>query len=412
MSRRLLEEVVGASLGEHPALPEVPVARPETIEQAGELLRLASRDGLGLTLLGHGTKLGWSLATGRPDFALSTARLAGVVEFEPGDGTLTALAGTSMAELDRLTREAGLALTPDVPRPGEATLGGTIAAGASGADRLALGPSRLHVLGTRGLRLDGEAVRSGGKLVKNVTGFDLQRLYAGSFGSLLLLTEASLRLAPAPEVTVVLRADVEELTRAVERCGAVLEARVAPRSVAIENVSRPGSWRLHVVLAGRAPHVELEAQRVGAALGELDRCEGEAGVEQARWLRDLEPDAREGEVLHVGAPPSRLKEALGEVLDALGPQDGLRALVRPGLATVDLASGPAEASLTPERLRGLRDALRPLGASATLRRARPLDPELAPEVTDSLRARLGQRLRRAYDPRGLLRTRPPLEPLA
>ena len=147
---------------------------------------------------GLGSKLGWTRPPPRADLLVSTRRLAGLLRHEPDDGTLSALAGTPMSELRAAALAGGHWLTPDVAAPRRATLGGVIAAGQSGLDRLRFGPARHHVLGARVMLADGTIARSGGQLVKNVTGFDLHRLYAGSHGSLCVILEVALRLFPAP----------------------------------------------------------------------------------------------------------------------------------------------------------------------------------------------------------------------
>jgi len=402
-----LDQVVDASqLGEHRALPGVPVARPRDLEQCRELFALARRDRARLSLLGFGSKLGRCRAAAPPDFALSTRELSGVTDFVPGDGTLTALAGTPMEELQRVAREAGLSVTPDVARPETATLGGTFAAGVSGADRLRYGPARRHLLGVRALKLDGAEIRSGGKLVKNVTGYDLHRLFTGSCGSLVLLTELSLRLFPNPAATAVASVDADDLETALERASAVGGAGVGPRAVTVETGGSGTGFALHVVLAGLAEHLELELERLGQVLDD-PRLTRDAEAEALRdRLRDLEPDGLSRPVLELGVTPSRLRLALGELLDALGPHAGARLLIQPAIARVEIAHelGSEEEQL--DLLGRLRSAIGPLGAQLRLRAAGPLPLEAAGGV-DPLRRRLEERLRATFDPDGLLCTLPP-----
>jgi glycolate oxidase FAD binding subunit len=408
MSTPALEELLAAhQLGEHPALPGVPVARPEEVEQARDLFALARRDGLRMVLMGSGTKLGWSMLTARPDFALSTTGLSGITDFEPGDGTLTARAGTTMAELQRTAHAAGLHVTPDVPRSGEATLGGTIGAGASGADRLQLGPSRQHVLGTRALQLDGEVTRSGGNLVKNVTGYDLQRLYCGSFGSLALVVEASLRLFPNPAMTAVASMSYADLELALECASAVMAAQVSPRAVTITSGEGTAHFQLDVVFAGLAEHVQLELERIAPTLEEPRITRGEEADALRNRLREREPDARVAPFLHIVARPSRLRATAGDLFEILGHHSKSQLLVQPGVATIDLApfsTGDDEQQV--ELLQRIQEALIPHGAQATLRAGAPLPPAFARPSSDPLRTSLTERLRNSYDPQSLLCTRP------
>jgi FAD/FMN-containing dehydrogenase len=264
------------------------------------------------------------------------------------------------------------------------------------------------VLGTRVLQLDGHSTRSGGNLVKNVTGYDLHRLYCGSHGSLVLVLEASLRLFPEPEATLVASTTCDELELAVELAAGLGSLRVAPRAVTIENGLQDGTFDLHVVLAGLPEHLELELGRIAPLLRDPRVARGAQAAAQRERLRDLEPDARERPVLHVTSRAARLRPTLGELFEALGPHAGARLVVQPALASLDLAHDFGADEECAATLLRIRRALAPLGASATLRGARPLSSTFAELVADPLRAELTERLRRAYDPAGLLCTRPPL----
>lgn len=365
-----LAEVVGAEqVGVHPALGKLPVARPREEAECVELLRLAARDSLKVRLLGAGSKLCWTRPARDADFAVGTRQLTGIVDFEAGDGTLTARAGSSVAELNETIRAAGLEITPDVPRPAAATLGGVIAAGQSGPDRLRHGPSRMHLLGTRTLLANGEITRSGGRLVKNATGYDLHRLYCGSHGSLGLILDASLRLVSSPEATVVMSESFRELDAALSTAAELRGLKVEPRALTIENRLSDGSWGLHAVLAGRGAQLEVEVQRLAKLLGASEPLDGDAGRARAECLRDLEPDAREGPVLHLAVRPSQLKRASELLFELLGGEPGGAAVLQPGVATVDLHAGPELGE--PARLRAAvhqaREVLAPLGARLAVR---------------------------------------------
>lgn len=404
-----LEAIVGKdAMGTHPLLADVPVAQPASIEAANELMKLAQRDGQRLALLGHGSKLGWSILAEKPDFAIQTTKLAGVVEFEAGDGTLTALAGTTMAELESRTSKEGLCVSPRVARPESATLGGTIAAGASGLDRLAHGPGRLHVLGTRALKLDGSLIRSGGNLVKNVTGYDLMRLFGGSFGSLALLVEASLRLMPVPEVTNWLSKPFSDLESCLELASDLLAGDLHPQALLVENATTSGTWKLHAMLAGRGAHVEHLLRKFTPRVGECDTCTGPEASALSEQLRDLTDDLGKTASLHVTSQPSKLRAALGECFDQLGPHEGMGAVIHPGIASVDLGTA---ARFSTQDLHDLRRRLAPLNAQACLRGTQPLSVDHRQKEADPLRLDLARRLSAKFDPNQLLCTRPPLRAL-
>lgn len=178
--------------------PEGAVAvAPATLAEAAEVLATASEHSLPVLVWGGGTHQGLG---GRVDPAvvLSTARLNSIVDWQPDDLTVVVEAGVRVGDLEsRLAERRQTAVLPEVP--GEATVGGVIAAGVSGFRRLRYGPTRDRVLEVDLITGDGRAVRGGGRIVKNVTGFDLPRLAAGSFGSLGLIGRVCLKLWPLPE---------------------------------------------------------------------------------------------------------------------------------------------------------------------------------------------------------------------
>src|SRR5260221_4758069 len=187
-------------LGPAAVLPgEAVVVCPANDDEVVEVIRLAAKERWRLSPVGLGLDF-----PAEVDFLFSTRRITGVVAYEPGDGTLSARAGTRMAELERVTRAAGNHLTPRVAAADRSTLGGVLAEGRSGIDRLRYGPSRHHVLGMRVALADGSVVKSGGRLVKNVTGYDMHRLYCRSLGSLCVVLEVSMRLFAGFEREVLL----------------------------------------------------------------------------------------------------------------------------------------------------------------------------------------------------------------
>lgn len=404
-----LDSLVGqAELRTTAALPGVPVACPSTVDQAREIVRMASQDKLTFALLGRGSKLGWSALVGEPKFALSTERLTGIIEFEPGDGVLTALSGTSMATLEQITRPHGLAVTPAIPHCANATLGGVIAAGQSGSDRLVNGPVRAHVLGTRLIQLNCEITRSGGRLVKNVSGYDIHRLVTGSFGSLGMITEASLRLMSIPEEQILLSREATTLDDLMALVPQLLKSITRPDLLMVESTAGDDSWKLHLAFSGRSEHMQQEREKAGDILGQVGSLRGLNAEDELTRLRNLEPSGQEGDALRMQVKRSNFSAALRQLLGALDCPQEARILGHPGLAEAHLQL--SSMGISSEQLQRLRSALVTLGASIQLRRRTPLDAAHLPPIKDPVRARLSERLRATYDPQGLLCTRPPLEP--
>ncbi|MEV4279056.1 FAD-binding oxidoreductase [Actinoplanes xinjiangensis] len=176
------------------------VAAPATTEEAAALVA-ASRD-LTVVVRGGGTKIHQGPPPRELDLIIDTRRLTGIVEHAAGDLITVARAGTPMADLHRLP---GQQLALDAPPA--ATAGGTVAANASGPRRLRYGTARDLLIGITVVRPDGRITKSGGKVVKNVAGYDLGKLYTGSQGTLGLITECVFRLHPVPLHTNVVRSN-------------------------------------------------------------------------------------------------------------------------------------------------------------------------------------------------------------
>ena len=219
---------------------------------------------------------GSKAAIGRPidaDLILDLSSLTGVVDYAPAELVLTARAGTSLAEVEALLAEAGqmLAFEPldyarllgGAPSSGEggaATLGGLIASNASGPRRLKDGAARDHFLGFRAVSGRGEAFKAGGKVVKNVTGYDLSKLIAGSWGTLCVLTEVTLKVLPRPQTRATLL--IPGLSDA-EAARAMSLAVGSPADIS-------GAAHLPTGIAARSPL----ARRFGAEAATVLRLEG------------------------------------------------------------------------------------------------------------------------------------------
>lgn len=178
-------------------LPEdVVVVAPASLEEATSVLSVASRHALPVLVWGGGTHQGLGNRV-NPALVISTARLDSIVDWQPDDLTVVVEAGVRVADLETALAERGqTAVLPEVP--GDGTVGGAIATGTSGFRRLRYGPTRDRVLEVELVTGDGRLVRAGGRVVKNVTGYDLPRLATGSFGSLGLIGRICLKLWPLP----------------------------------------------------------------------------------------------------------------------------------------------------------------------------------------------------------------------
>jgi glycolate oxidase FAD binding subunit len=233
-SERVFAREEAASYAVDGLVPQA-VALPGTPEEVAEVMRLAHREGAAVIPWGGGTAMGLGNLPRRYDIALCLSRLSAVVEHEPADLTATVLAGRTLADFQDHLSSTGQFLPLDPPSPGEATIGGILAANASGPLRHAHGTARDLVLGLRFVQADGRIIKAGGKVVKNVAGYDMCRLLIGSLGTLGVIVEACFRLTPLPKTQLTLAvtvASAQEAYRLAERA-----AGFGPRAVELLNAA-------------------------------------------------------------------------------------------------------------------------------------------------------------------------------
>jgi glycolate oxidase FAD binding subunit len=174
---------------------------PASAEALAATLAAAGQAGSPVRVRGGATKFEWGVPAGEPALELSTERLDGVLEHNAGDMTAVLEAGIPLARAQQLFAAEGQMLALDPPDLGGATLGGVVAAADSGPLRSRYGAARDLVLGVRVALSDGTLAQAGGKVIKNVAGYDLAKLYAGSFGTLGAIVSLSVRLHPLPPAT-------------------------------------------------------------------------------------------------------------------------------------------------------------------------------------------------------------------
>jgi len=216
---------------------------------------------------------------------VSTAGLSGLLEYEPDEFTFTALAGTPIAEIERILAEQDqyLPFDPVLVKSG-ATLGGTVAAGLSGAGRYRYGGVRDFILGVQFIDSQGELVRSGGKVVKNAAGFDLPKFMVGSLGCYGVLVELTFKVLPRPEVSATLLARYSSLVNGLE---ALIRLTRQPLELYALDLDRDA--RLLVRAGGAAETIASRLERLHLLLGgvEIETIEGEAEAKVWRERREF-----------------------------------------------------------------------------------------------------------------------------
>ena len=207
------------------------VVLPASVQEMQDVLRFAAKEDLSVIPAGAGTKLGIGNLPQKVDIVLATTRLNGVVEYEPADLTVTVEAGIRFAALQTVLAQHRQYLALDPPSADGCTLGGIVATNASGSLRMRYGAARNQVLGLRVVHANGTVVKSGGKVVKNVAGYDLNKLYIGAFGTLGIITEVTLKLSPIPAYEAILAADFQDVQSAVDTGLNVVGSQTLPMFV-------------------------------------------------------------------------------------------------------------------------------------------------------------------------------------
>jgi len=255
--------------------------RPETTGELAGVITAANRAREAIVLWGGGTRIGVGDPPERYDVAVDLTGLAGIVEHSPADLVCTVRAGTTLAALASALGASGQRWPVEAPCPERATVGGTIASAAAGPSRLRYQHPRDWIIGCTAVLGDGTITKAGGRVVKNATGYDMTRLYSGSYGTLVALAEVTLKLMALPERTVTLRATVSDLSAAL-RIAAELRARHVPLdALAVVTggaAERVGDTRASVFIRIAGPSAAVER-----ITGEVRERSGAAPFDARVW---------------------------------------------------------------------------------------------------------------------------------
>ncbi|MDX1691034.1 MAG: FAD-binding protein [Acidimicrobiia bacterium] len=337
---------------EVPGAPDTDVAvSPVTPEETARVLGLCSEHGLSVRFWGTGTRAGMGYPV-EADVLVSTRRMTSVVDWQPDDLTVTVQPGHPADDLHGMLAERGQA----VVLASGGTVGGALASASSGPARLRYGPVRDHVLETVLATGDGRVVRAGGRVVKNVTGYDVPRLVTGSLGSLGMICSVTLKLWPVPEAAATVTVTDPERALAT-----------AYRPLAILS----GPFGARVYLQGTASEVEAQAAELG----------GEA-ADGHRWPEDPMGTY----VVQVRVPPDRVPEAVRRSPDTHVAQHGV------GIVTFGTDRL--------EDLVAIRSWAEGVGGAAVLVR-RPDGADIEPWGSPPETVDVQRRVKAAFDPDGV-----------
>ena len=268
------------------------VVYPTSLEEVSRLLKEANENDRALSPVGHGAFLHLGGVPKRYEQALCTTGLSAIVDYQPTDMTITVGAGLSLAQLQAILGENGQWLPLDPPCPERATVGGVIAANLNGPARFSQGTVRDFLIGIKVVRADGTLIKGGGQVVKNVAGYDLPKLYCGSFGTLGVIVEATFMIRPRPEAQTTLALTFSSAEKAGEAALKLTGSDMQPFFLELANFSPLSPSRdqsgdaycLFVGFAGMQEEIDDQRSRLRGALGDDTGSIEELSVDEARTL--------------------------------------------------------------------------------------------------------------------------------
>jgi glycolate oxidase FAD binding subunit len=244
------------------------VAKPASTEEAAAVMRVAAAHELAVVVRGAGSRLSWGLPAARCDLVIDMSGMSAVVEHAAGDLVARLQAGARMGDVAAVLARAGQEIALDVP--GDASVGGVIGSGLAGPRRLRYGTPRDLLIGITIVRADGTVAKSGGKVVKNVAGYDLGKLFAGSDGTLGLITEATFRLHPLPAARAYVTAEYVAVSVACDAVAAAANSPLVSSAVELSRPYRGGPIQVGVLLEGSADGVAARSMRMAGLLGNAE----------------------------------------------------------------------------------------------------------------------------------------------
>ena len=393
---------------------------PENIHELSQVMAEASGAGLTVAPWGGGTRIEVGNLIDRLDVVADLSRLDRIVQHNPADLTVTVEAGATIDAVQQALAKHGQFLAVDPPIPSRATIGGTLATGASGPLKWQFGHPRDLVIGMKVVQADGKVVKSGGQVVKNVSGYDMARLHIGGLGTLGIIAEISFKLTPLPhgEVTLVAAFGSEE--EALDAGQKIFHSDTVPLALTYLNdggYRRTGPANEHslaVRLGGRPRTLERQLrdcrstceQNGATAVKSLDRDEARlfwSRTADFGWVDGAPPAV----LCRISLPPDRLRD-MGAVVrqEGISGTMSLQMVCHVGYGTAlahwhaddDLSVDEAEAIVV-----GAREVVHALGGRVVVERC-PLDVKRRLDVWDEVGEPLEimRRMKNQYDPKGTL----------
>lgn len=415
------------------------IAAPADTAALAATMRLATEQQLRVVARGEGTKLNWGRPPIAVDILVDTGRLAGIHQHYPDDLVATVGAGTPLRAVQAILGRAGQRLAID-PGSADATIGGVLMTGEAGPLRLGYGAPRDQLIGSEFVRADGQVAHSGGRVVKNVAGYDLGKLLCGSYGTLGIVTSATFRLHPMPAARAWVTCPIGSPMNAHDLVSRLLASPLAPAAIEIDlprpgtpaatrvdthRISRPGgsraaqaegpgafgrpiasSGQLAVLLEGTAGGV---AARIATAIGMLTPGAVASSAPPPWWGRY--PFGPDDVALKLAVPVADLHAALYSLHDATGSPVPIRGSAGVGVCYAALPVRPAgrTAGANGSPVEKIADVLNAVRTTLIARGGTCVVLDAPPAIRDAIDVwgpvsglDLMRSVKRRFDPDGLL----------
>ena len=406
------------------------VVSPSSEDQLSREVARANADRVAIFARGGGTRIDLGGIPSRPGMVVDMAGIDEVVAHNYSDLTATFQAGVTMRHVSETLSHHGQLIAIDPPLPGRATVGGTLAAGVSGPLKWHFGHPRDTVIGMKVVQPDGQVTKSGGQVVKNVSGYDMSRLHVGGLGTLGIILEASFKLTPVPmyEKTVL------SAYRCVEDVQAaalgIFNSHVMPLAMTAFDASTArrigmepaqGRWHLTVRLGGRSRTLDRQVDDVTNICRQADAQEMEpveGGRAERLWesIRDFGWDTESAPLLaiHVSALPSDLPKTASAVDRLRTPTLDPAIVAQPGFGTIDIfwhtssptplmREGSGEGEETQSLISQFQTAVASIGGSTLVQRC-PTEVKSDIDVwgDEPPGIETMRRLKKQYDPNNIM----------
>jgi glycolate oxidase FAD binding subunit len=326
------------------------VMRPEDAEDAARGLHLCDLAPAAVVVWGGGAQMGLGTPPRNYEVAFSTGHMARLLEYEPADLTCRVEAGMRLGDLQAALRAQGQRLPLDPPHPERATVGGMVAANTNGLSRGRYGTVRDWVIGIAVAYPSGKVARAGGKVVKNVAGYDLMKLHIGALGTLGVVAEVNFKVQALPEMEATLLAHFQAPAPALGVGLRLAHQYLAPAAAIVDGDG--GRWDLALKLEGYAREVQAAKDQAIRFVREAGGIVQEGAIPSAFWdaARDWSTSADHEVVLRAIVPL-----AASPLLMAAVPP-GARVLAQPASGVVDVRVPAPSAAETLSRLRAAAGA--------------------------------------------------------